>query len=146
MRSLSVYGVWIGGIVDVGSSVILSVPLSVYAMTRVGLANAPKGQVGAAIARVMLANMALYNAALVIGLACSILGGYVAAWIAKRDEMLNGACSSVLCVALGIYSMAFGKDSHALWVQILMFVASPACGLLGGYWKGRQRQAIVQPA
>jgi hypothetical protein len=54
--------------------------------------------------------------------------------------LLNGGLSSFLCVTLGIYTMASGKDSNALWVQILMLLASPALALIGGDLMRRQRQ------
>jgi hypothetical protein len=85
-------------------------------------------------------NVPLYVGQLLVGLACSVLGGYVAAWLAKHDELLNGGLSCFLCVALGIYTMASGKDSNALWVQILMLLASPALALFGGDLMRRQRQ------
>jgi hypothetical protein len=44
-----------------------------------------------------------------------------------------------LCMAIGFYSVAAGKDSHALWVQILMLISAPVCGFLGGYLRLRQR-------
>ena len=40
-----------------------------------------------------------------VGAACSVLGGYVAARIAKRDEILNTAVSSFLCVGMELYAM-----------------------------------------
>ena len=79
-------------------------------------------------------------ALLLVGLACSVLGGYVAAWLAKHDELLNGGLSSFLCVGLGIYTMASGKDSDAMWVQILMLIASPILALIGGILMRLQRR------
>jgi hypothetical protein len=38
----------------------------------------------------------LYGAQLLVGLACSVLGGYVAAWLAKHDELLNRTLSAFL--------------------------------------------------
>ena len=64
----------------------------------------------------------------------------------KHDELLNGGLSSFLCVAFGIYTMASGKDSNALWVQVLMLLASPALALIGGDLMRRQRQRRIQAA
>lgn len=136
---ISLKGVLIGGIVDVLSSFLLGLPFGIYAMLKVDLAHTPKEQLGSAIAAVSNAIPWLYGTQLLVGLACSVLGGYVAARLAKHDELLNGALSSFLCVALGIYAITSGKDAHALWVQILMFISSPVCGFLGGYLRLRQR-------
>jgi len=108
-------------------------------MSKVDLAHTPKEQLGSAIAAVSHATPGLYGTQLLLGLACSVLGGYVAAWLAKHDELLNGALSSFLWVLIGIYSIAAGKDSHALWVQILMLMSAPVCGFLGGYLRLRKR-------
>lgn len=136
---ISLKGVLIGGIVDVLSSSLLGVPLAIYAVSKIDLAHTPKEQLGSAISAVSHATPWLYGAQLLLGLACSVLGGHVAAWLAKHDELVNGALSSFLCVAIGIYSIVSGKDSHALWVQILMLISAPVCGFLGGYLRLRQR-------
>lgn len=124
---------------DVLSSTLMGIPLAIYAVSKVDLAHTPKEQLGSAIAAVSHATPWLYGTQLLLGLACSVLGGYVAAWLAKHDELLNGALSSFLCVMIGIYSIASGKDSHALWVQILMLMSAPVCGFLGGYLRLRKR-------
>jgi len=136
---VSVKGVLIGGIVDVLSSTLLGLPLAIYAMSKVDLAHTPKDQLGPAIAAASHAIPWLYGTQLLLGLACSVLGGYVAARLAKHDEQLNGALSSFLCLAIGIYSIASGKDSHAHWVQILFLISSPVSGFFGGYLRLRQR-------
>jgi hypothetical protein len=62
---------------------------------------------------------------LIGGCLCSILGGYVAAWLAKHDELLNGALSAWLCIAFGI--AAFGasvRGGTPVWEVILGELAS----------------------
>ena len=144
MSKVSVKGVLIGAGVDVVASVVLGLPIAFNAMLRVDLSHMPNAQASAAMAAAIHANVPLYVAQLLVGLACSVLGGYMAAWLAKHDELLNGGLSSFLCVALGIYTMASGKDSNALWVQVLMLLASPALALIGGDLMRRQRQRRIQ--
>jgi hypothetical protein len=139
MSRVSIKGVVIGGIVDVVSSVILGLPFAIYTMSKLDLSNIPSDQRSAALAAAMHQDLPLYLGELAVGLLCSVLGGYVAAWLAKHDELLNGGLSSFLCVSLGIYTMASGKDSNALWVQILLLLASPALALVGGELMRRQR-------
>ncbi len=136
---VSLKGVLIGGIVDVVSSSLMGIPLAVYALSKVDLAHTPKEQLGSAIVAVSHGTPWLYGTQLLVGLACSVLGGYVAAWLAKHDEMLNGTLSAFLCVAIGIYSIASGKDSNAHWVQVLILISAPLCGSLGGYLRLRQQ-------
>jgi uncharacterized membrane protein YfcA len=114
MSKVSVKGVLIGGIVDIVTSVVLGLPFALYAMLKVDLSHTPNAQASAAVTAAIHANVPLYVAQLLVGLACSVLGGYVAAWLAKHDELLNGGLSSVLCVAGGIYVLATGKDVSAI--------------------------------
>lgn len=145
MGRVSIKGVLIGSIVDIVASVVFGLPFAIYAMSKVDLLHTPSAQASAEVRAVVQGNMALHVGQLLVGLACSALGGYVAAWLAKHDELLNGALSSFLCVALGIYTMALGKDSNALWVQVLMLLASPALALIGGDLMRRRRQGRIRP-
>ena len=132
MSKVSVKGVLIGGIVDIVTSVVLGLPFALYAMLKVDLSHTPNAQASAAVTAAIHGNVPLYVAQLLVGLACSVLGGYVAAWLAKHDELLNGGLSSVLCVVGGIYVLATGKDSNPHWLQALLLVASPLLAILGG--------------
>jgi putative membrane protein (TIGR04086 family) len=146
MGKVAVKGVLIGGIVDVVTSLVLGFPFALYTMSKIDLSRTPKDQIGARMTAALHGNMPLYVGQLLVGLACSALGGYISARLAKHDELLNGLLSSFLCVALAVYIMASGKDPDALWVQILLLVASPAFALLGGALMWRERQHGVQPA
>jgi hypothetical protein len=143
MSKVSLKGVLIGGIVDVVSSSLLGIPFAIYALSKVDVAHTPKDQLSSAIVAVSRGIPWLYGAQLLVGISCSIFAGYVAAWLAKHDEELNGTLSSYLCVALGIYSIAAGKDSHAHWVQLLILITSPVCGFLGGYLRARSKNIPV---
>ncbi len=142
MNKISLKGVLIGGIVDVVSS-SLGDTFRNLRVSKIDLAHTPKDQLSSAIVSVSRGTPWLYSAQLLVGLSCSIFAGYVAAWLAKHDEKLNGAFSSYLCVSLGIYSIAAGKDSHTHWVQLLILISSPICGFIGGYLRARNRSAPV---
>jgi FixJ family two-component response regulator len=73
---VSLKGVLIGGIVDVVSSSLMGIPLAVYALSKVDVAHTPKEQLGSAIVAVSHETPWLYGTQLLIGLACSVLGGY----------------------------------------------------------------------
>ena len=140
MSTVSIKGVILGGIVDVFTSVVLSLPFAIYATSKVNLSHAESAHASITVTAAIRSNVPLYWGQLLVGLACSVLGGYVAAWLAKHDELLNGGLSSFLCVGLGIYTMASGKDSDAMWVQILMLIASPILALIGGILMRLQRR------
>jgi hypothetical protein len=135
---VSILGVVIGGITDVATSSILAMPVVIYEMVKYDLLHAPNGP--AAIASSIHSSVWLYGLQLTIGLGGSLLGGYVAAWIAKHDEPLNGLLSSFLCTAIGIYSLLSGKDSQSVLVQILLVSAAPVFAFLGGYLRQSQKR------
>jgi hypothetical protein len=135
---VSIVAVAIGGIIDVVASTVLAIPLVIYVMVKYDLLQTPKGS--AAIASSIHSSAWLYGLQLAIGLGCSVLGGYVAAWIAKHDELLNGLLSSFLCTAIGVYSVLSGKDSQSMLVQIFLLIAAPAFALLGGYLRQTQKR------
>ena len=134
---VSFRGVVVGGIVDVVASGLLGVPLVIYVMLKHDLLHSPPSS--AAITSALHAS-GLYGLQLAIGLSCSVLGGYIAASIAKHDELLNGLLSSFLCTALGAYSVFSGKASESPRTQTLLLIASPAFAFLGGYLRQRQKQ------
>ena len=142
---ISIKGVLIGGIVDVVTSGVLGLPFAIYAMSRVDVSNTPSSQVSKAVTTFVYAHPALHAGELLVGLICSVLGGLVAAWLAKRDEVLNGGLSSFLCVTLGIYAVTTGRDSNPHWLQLLLFCASPLAGALGGDLMRRLRKGHLQP-
>jgi MFS family permease len=134
-RRVSIAGVVIGGLTDVFASSVLALPVVMYLQI--------KGS--AAIASVINSGGWLYWLQLAIGLGCSGLGGYVAAWIAKHDELLNGLLSSILCTAIGLYSILLGKGAQSLRMQILLLAAASAFALLGGYLRQKQKSISRAP-
>jgi hypothetical protein len=117
--------------VDIVATNILAIPFVVYVMLRfdlMGRRSAP-----GAITALIHEHPPLFVLQILIGLVCSVLGGYVAARLAKHHELLNGTLSCYLCVGIGIYSLVAGKGYGTWLVQLLLLLASPVSGLLGGY-------------
>jgi hypothetical protein len=135
---VSIISIVIGGITDVVASSVLALPVVIYVMVKYDLLHSAKG--AAAIAFSIHSSAWLYGLQLGIGLGCSVLGGYVAAWMAKHDELLNGLLSSFLCTAIGVYSIMSGKDSQSVVVQIFLLAAAPAFALFGGYLRQTQKR------
>jgi hypothetical protein len=142
MSKLSLKGVLLGGITDIVATNILALPIIVYVMlTHIDLAHLPSNQVAPAVVAALHASIPLNALQILVGSVCSILGGYVGARVAKHDELLNGALTSVLCMAFGIYSLSGGSRSAPVSLSLMSFIASPALGLLGGYLRSRQKRA-----
>jgi hypothetical protein len=118
MIKVSIKAIFLGGLVDVVSSFVLAIPLTLIAASR-----GP----GA------LKSAGYHSLETAIGLICSVLGGYVAGRIAKRSQLLNGALSSWFCTLLGIWAVASGLDHQPHIMQIFNFLAAPVCAYIGGY-------------
>ena len=136
---VSILGVFVGGVVDVASSVLAGLPFALYSTFKLDPSKRIGPHSSEAVSAAIHANVPLYFAQLMVGLLCSVLGGYVAAAIAKRHEHLNGTLSCYLCVIMGIVGMILGLGKDPLWLQGLMLVASPALAFAGGDLRLRQR-------
>jgi hypothetical protein len=141
---VSIFGIAMGGITDVVATNILAIPVIVYVMVKFDLLHTSHDP--SALTNAIHASPMLYGLQLLIGFACSVLGGYVAAWISKHDELLNGALSSFLCIAIGVYSLARGRIFGSLPVEILLLIASPLCAFLGGYLRLLQKRIVARAA
>lgn len=137
LNKVSFKGVIIGSITDIVSSNILAVSLIIYVTFTRQLAAIPKDQIPNALQQILQNDPILFSIQFSVGAMCSVLGGYVAARIARKFELLNGALASFLCVGIGMYALISGAMSVPLWRQLLGFVVSPALATLGGYLRLR---------
>jgi len=144
MRQFSVKGVLAGGITDIVATWIVSIPLLTIASTQVHLLDLPAPARTAALMKAMGPGSSLYLAGLLLGGACSVLGGYVAARIAKRARRLNGAFSAWLCVLSGLWGWRTGTYATTAAAHVAYLVLSPALGAFGGYLQ--ERTALASSA
>jgi hypothetical protein len=142
MSRVSVKAVLIGAVIDVDAYFALGIPLGFYVMVHENLIQLPRDQVQAAVSSAIYGNTALDAVQLLIGLACSVIGGYVAAWIAKHDELLNGTLSAFLCVGIGIHGIIWGSTVPSMLRRIITLIASVVCALGGGYLRRAQKGLI----
>lgn len=146
MRRVSLKGVLIGSVVDTVGSTLGGLALVMVVAASPAVAALPADGRGQVIHDLIVQRPALYLTGFLIGTVCSIIGGYVAARIAGRDEILNGALSSFLCIGLGIYELVQPAGGQTPLIHILEFVASPTLGALGGYLRDLQRGRGATPA
>src|SRR5215471_6821347 len=109
MHRISLRGVAIGNITDIVATYVVLIPLMVYFAISSGLPPA----------KIFKESTVLYISYAILGGVCSVLGGYVSARIAKHDELLNGALSSILCVGGGIYAVISGGAADDLLMHLI---------------------------
>ena len=146
MTRVSTKGVLVGGVLGIGATYALSIPLMALAIVQLDLMELPAPEFQAALMKALAPGSPYHLVGLVLGSACGILGGYVAARIAKHDERLNGTLSSWLFMLLQTYNWATGGSTDTALTHIGYLVSSPAMGALGGYlWERTRSKASGAP-
>ena len=102
INRISLKGVAIGNITDIVATYVVMLPLIISIAVSSGLPPA----------EVLKGSTVFYVSYTILGGICSVLGGYVAARIAKHDELLNGALSAILCVGGGMYAVISGRTIY----------------------------------
>lgn len=131
MARLSFKAIIVGGVTDIVATNLLNIPVVAYVKRQLHSAKRSGVSVTDAVERAIHANVGLHGLETIIGLACSVLGGYVAARIAKRDMMLNAALASWLCVGIGIYSLVTGRPSESRYLTCAVIAVTPVCYVAG---------------
>jgi hypothetical protein len=145
LSGLSIKGVILGGIADVVATNVATVPLLAIAAARANLMALPRAEQTAALATLMHSSPGLQASSMAVGSLCSVLGGYVAARIAGRSEVLNGALSAYLCTAFGIAGL-FLPLEMPLWEHLAGFLLAPALGAAGGWLRLWHLRRPVDPS
>ncbi|AXC14644.1 hypothetical protein ACPOL_5396 [Acidisarcina polymorpha] len=133
MSRLSAKAIVIGGLAGILTSGLGAVLLVSLVMSRLGTLHSTRSHAHTTVALAMQRSGPVQAAELLLGFGSSVLGGYIAARLSGHDELVNAACSSLICLSVGILSLASGHDSQSLIVQVLILLASPLFGLFGGY-------------
>lgn len=146
MRRISFKGVLLGGIAGVFATNIFLIPVMVYVTSQFDVMHMSQPQLQAAVMNSIQKSFAIHMIQVAVGLACSVLGGYVGALLAKHDEVLNAALTSFLSIGIAIYSLANGTGPGTMKERSLVIVASPLVAALGGYIRLAQKRRTVSVA
>lgn len=140
-EKVSVRAVIIGSVSDIVGTNVWGVVLGIFLVSRYNLASMPQSQIGAEITAT-LRSEPLFAVNLLVGALFTIMGGYIASSIARRNEILNGALASFLCVSVGIFSLVTGSSGDPLWLQVFWLPVSVGLAMLGGLLKAKQRSGV----
>ena len=128
----NVFGVVVGGTVAFVVAVVGSLPFALFLT--------PDSQHPDALAPTHM-NMALYFVQVVVVLLCIVFGGYIGAAVANRRERLNGTLSCFSFVCAGVFEILSKSGADPRWLVVLILIASPALGFIGGDFRLRKRLA-----
>jgi hypothetical protein len=150
-KKVSILGFMIGSIADIVGTNIWAIFMTVYVMVSYNLlqtaASSPEA-LTEKVLNIFQTDPIIFSVNFIVGSLFLILGGYIGAYIAKHDELLNGALSSFLCVLTGIYGLIAGSHSVPLLLAILSLIISPLLSMFGGYLRLAQktRKQLASPA
>jgi hypothetical protein len=129
-NKISYKAVIISGLVDVIASAIIGLLLALYLSVHYSFYLLPADEMTEKV-KDMMHHVPFYQISILIGSLVSIYAGYLAASIAKRQELLHGALSSFLCITMGVISLL--SDSSDFLSHLMFMFLSPLLGLAGGY-------------
>jgi len=141
IRQISVMAVVVSWIVDIVGTNVVALVFFLWAMlTRRVDPEAFTDQ------RKLMASPDVFVTLLVVGIAVSVLAGYVAARMAGRAPLLHGLLSSIGGIAAGLLTLEKTLESTPPALVLLGFVIAPITGLLGGYVELRHARVRAQSA
>ncbi len=73
---------------------------------------------------------------LIVGLSCTVLGGFFAGRLARRAEVLHGALVAVVGM---IIALTFRESGTPVWFDIAGFAGMLPAGLAGGHLAQKRR-------
>ena len=146
MRGISIKAVLVGAITDVVASTIFGIPLGIYVVSSHGLGGLHRDALRAAVVTAVHNSPSLYADQLLIGFGSSVLGGYVAARLARENRRLNAVLAAWLCMGIGVHALITGQDGMSPFVVIFMIALTPLCYLMGALLQGRRAATRSSPA
>lgn len=126
-KQISFKDIFFGFAISFLTSEILSTLLIKYLKASRHLDSISKEQLSAVLLQTLQNDPLLYVAQLLIGMACSMPGGYVAALSAKHDGILNGALVG------GLYALLLATPTVPLWQHLAAFIVCSTSSAYGGY-------------
>ena len=119
----------IGALVDFVSTLVSSLLLGIGFAIYAGASGVAMDQTQAAMA----ASDFYTGISSLVGLSCSVLGGYVCARFANQNEYANGLAVGIIGVFTG---ELLGPAEADIWMHLLALATVPAC-VLGAHIKMR---------
>lgn len=144
-RSLAPKAIIVGGVADIVATNIALIPVAVVVFLRDPALLDPEYVPTASFIAAMESDPAISTAALLLGSACSVFGGWVAARMAQRAALLNGAFSAYGCLLISVYGFVATPYAIPAWQYLAFPILAMALGALGGMLFERRRPAPPVP-
>jgi hypothetical protein len=135
--------VTLGLAVDLGGTIVATVILALAYGIVLGASGASAEEIGAlTIGSYTSTDSWFFYVSALVGLAFSVLGGYVCARIARRSELRLGAILAAISAGIGL---ALGGDQTQLGTMISLTLLSIAAVIAGAHaGRARNRRADAE--
>ena len=127
--------------VDIGGSILAEIVLEVFHQSQLVASGLAPEQVDAAMRNVRM-DSPFELLGIVLGSACSVLGGYVCARIVRRDEFRVGGVMAAISSMLGLLGASSSTPDDLV---VLLTVSTAACVLLGVKFGREANQRSAPP-
>ena len=136
IKDLSFKAILIGFLVDIlGSSIVAGI-IGFIIGYRLGASGVPPTEIPERLAQMT----GMQIVALIVGLLFSMFGGYVAALVAKENEIQNATATGVFSVIIALLSTLIFTQSAPLWFNVAAYLLTIPAAYLGGYLRLQQDQ------
>jgi hypothetical protein len=139
LKRISIKGIVLGSIAGIITSIVLTMLLLMYVKTTYDFS---KSHGGINLSEIVDNDSALFPVQLFIDSFSSALGGYIAARLAKHDELLNGALTVSPSVSIGLYVFLSGLAPMSDVLELATTVALAICGAYFGAKKNNLLASI----
>ena len=133
--NLNIRAIGIGVLVDIGGSMVAAVIFAII----YSIFLAQQGYSPDEIESMMTTSSLVYFVSLILGLACTVLGGFVCARIAKREEVKHSAIVGAVGVVLALLSTG---GPEPIWYLIIGVILTVPLAVVGGYIAHTKNKAI----
>jgi hypothetical protein len=128
-RRSSLGAIVLGFLADIGGTIIFGIVLSIVAGAGLAAGGAAPGEIDAMVNR----SAGYQLIGLAGGLACTALGGYVAARFANYSEYANAFAVGLASLVFGEVMMLVSPEDYPLWVRLAGDALVIPAALAGGH-------------
>ena len=136
-RRSSILAVVLGFFTDIGATMIFGLVLAIVGGAGLSVGGASPEAIDAIVER----SAGFQLLGLAGGLACTALGGYVAARFANHAEYANAFAVGVASLVFGEAMLAIQPQDYPIWLRLLGDVLVIPAALVGGHLRMLQKRA-----
>jgi len=136
-RRSSILAVVLGFFVDIGATMIFGIVLAIVGGVGLAAGGAPPEAIDSIVER----SAGFQLLGLAGGLACTALGGYVAARFANHAEYANAFAVGVASLVFGEVMLLVQPQDYPVWLRLLGDVLVIPAALVGGHLRMLQKRA-----